>query len=271
MNERQLLSYCQGVYDQATITAGPLGRDGASVKTTADGDAVIAFRGTLAERNLVSALDWFEDFHAELVEADGFPGRVHEGFLAVLNSLWPAVFDALEETNSTRKLPPLEHQPPSVPWWKRLFGQESEEPAVLLPLPWCKRLYITGHSLGGALAQMAGVRLAALGPIVTTFASPMCGDAEFATDYPEDVALTRYEGDYDLVPHLPPYLFGYHPAGQVVREGAIPPQLREAAINRLIASRDWQRIKNAHTLAGGYATWVGGGPVPPAKPEARAA
>ncbi len=78
-------------------------------------------------------------------------------------------------------------------------------------------LYITGHSLGGAMAAMTAVmlrherkysRLAERLKAVYTFGQPMIGDPSFAQACQRDDFLrenvVRYVNDNDPVPHLPP-------------------------------------------------------------------
>src|SRR5579871_2992547 len=96
VNAQQLLSLCELTYSHAQLTGGALGRDGASTFTLPDGEIVLVFRGTLVEHDLRSAVDWLQDFHADLVSADGSPGKVHRGFLESLNALWPEVFESIE-------------------------------------------------------------------------------------------------------------------------------------------------------------------------------
>jgi hypothetical protein len=85
-------------------------------------------------------------------------------------------------------------------------------------------LYITGHSLGGAMAVMMGVMLrherkfSGDGDLtarlrgVYTFGQPMIGDHRFARACEKDAFLRhnviRYVYDSDVVPHLPPKTTG---------------------------------------------------------------
>ena len=85
-------------------------------------------------------------------------------------------------------------------------------------------LYVTGHSLGGAMASMMGVMLrherkfSRDGDLtdrlraVYTFGQPMLGDQRFARACREDAFLRenviRYVYDSDVVPHLPPKTTG---------------------------------------------------------------
>lgn len=140
---------------------------------------IVAFRGTLPIEllmridlpNLDALLDWMNDFTADLVAADGMPGRVHHGFLGSLDSLWSAV---------------------------------SAEVSRLLPAGGA--LWIAGHSKGGGIAPLAAVRLKATGftPRLITFAAPRAGNEEFANAYNAAFDHVRYEYADDIVPHLPP-------------------------------------------------------------------
>lgn len=107
-------------------------------------------------------------------------------------------------------------------------------------------LYITGHSLGGAMAALMGVmiryerryrnefadRLRA----VYTFGQPMIGDPAFADSCQTDEFLgqkvIRYVYDNDIVPHLPPAASGpYQHFGREYRYRV--PHLRNA-VNGLL-------------------------------------
>lgn len=71
-------------------------------------------------------------------------------------------------------------------------------------------LFISGHSMGGALAVLAGLAMAHHAPSLLTFGSPRVGDALFSegVDYIiED--YERIEAAGDVVPHLPPSLLWF--------------------------------------------------------------
>ena len=135
--------------------------------------AVLAFRGT------ANAADWKIDLNAVTVPMDGFPDvRVHEGF------------------------------------WKA-FGDQRQKikDDVDLHVPSTLGLYITGHSLGGALAQIASAvlerdNLAAC----YTYGSPRVASKGFDID----VKCPNYRliNHWDLVPGVPlPVILGYYHAG----------------------------------------------------------
>ncbi|OUM53710.1 hypothetical protein BVG19_g3017 [[Candida] boidinii] len=96
------------------------------------------------------------------------------------------------------------------------------------------QIYVTGHSLGGAIAALVGIEFKLLGldPIVVTFGQPKFGnvllsrwvDSKFNTDttvsdYRSSSAVltkntfTRVTHLGDNVPHLPPTLLSYTGAG----------------------------------------------------------
>lgn len=81
---------------------------------------------------------------------------------------------------------------------------------ALLKLSTRKNLFITGHSLGGALATLAALDIAVntkfKNPTVYTFASPRTGNQSFASAYNRAVKQSvRVANVLDLVPYLPPF------------------------------------------------------------------
>jgi hypothetical protein len=160
----------------------PEGIDAALVGRIAEG-VVVAVRGTLspADKSWSMAAriaDWTNNVGAELVPASfgdtPFPGKVHELFAASFNRLWPAVLTSVQ-----RKI--------------------VDAPA---------RIYVTGHSKGGAIAALFAYALAKTYPdhqiIVRTFAPARSVDVEFAAAYnalaPNHI---RFEFNNDPVPHVP--------------------------------------------------------------------
>jgi Lipase (class 3) len=145
-------------------------------------DAVIvSYRGTLAPArhadNKRVLKDWVQDADYEPVTEPFIPGRVHHGFLTTVN----ATFDDLVMT---------------LRQWQERGLLEG------------KKLYVTGHSKGGAAAPIAAVRLQAAGftpDAVYTFAAARSGDKAFSKSFERTpYRVWRYENHYDVVPHLPP-------------------------------------------------------------------
>ena len=157
-----------------------------------DGRAgILAFRGT----EPVNAINWLTNAHTE---ARPFYGRgmVHHGFHANVEALWSYIEAALRDAEAGRPAP----------------GNDAATPPR--PLEGLEHLYVTGHSLGGAMAVLAAAKifcddkLASLGPLVRgvyTFGQPQVGDEEFVSSCPELGALVyRHEYRHDVVPVLPP-------------------------------------------------------------------
>jgi hypothetical protein len=113
-------------------------------------EIIVAYRGTeppdsLDHQRMV--IDWIDNFVDHLVtNSPEVPGSVHYGFSHGVNGLWS---------------------------W--LLG-------TLKSLPKAKPLYVTGHSKGGAMANIAAVKLSAAGytPFVCTFEAARAGDQAFA-------------------------------------------------------------------------------------------
>lgn len=168
-------------------------RDAATVGVTAS-EIIVAFRGTLpfpgaetsAEKILVSS-DWINDLDVAPVKRPPVPGLVHPGFAQALDNVWDEVKTALK---------PLLAAYPTLP------------------------ICFTGHSKGGAMAQIGAVRYRAEGGdraiYCCTFASARAGDATFIAAFKAAVKdnSRRYEYGDDVVPHLPPSSVGvYRSAG----------------------------------------------------------
>ena len=139
------------------------------------GEIIVAYRGTepfdsLDHQRMV--LDWITDFVDPLVtNSPEVPGSVHYGFSHGVNGLWSWLLEQLKA------------------------------------LPSHKPLYVTGHSKGGAMANIAAVKLVAAGytPFVCTFEAARAGDPAFAAGFNAKVLhATRYEYQDDIVPMIPP-------------------------------------------------------------------
>ncbi|KAJ6459968.1 alpha/beta-hydrolase [Mycena sanguinolenta] len=84
-----------------------------------------------------------------------------------------------------------------------------------------KKVVVTGHSLGAALATMTGAMIkGAVDPsvdvVVTTFGLPRGGNEAWANFLDSNVGVTFMTNQNDPVPTVPPLLFGYtHSSGEV--------------------------------------------------------
>jgi hypothetical protein len=155
---------------------------------------VVAFRGSLPPfvggyDGWLVLLDWLNDGLSLCVEDSDYAGGVHLGFAESVRRLW-------EDKDGT----------PGV----------ASAIACLLDQSRCderagQHLFVTGHSKGGALANLAAFRAAQVPawrslPIsVATIAAARAGNAAFALAYDASrIACLRYEVSTDLIPHLPP-------------------------------------------------------------------
>lgn len=143
--------------------------------------AVVSFRGTHPPDisgipDVASFLeDWTNNFDAAPIKVPEVPGHVHAGFWEGVDTLWTPSF---------------------VSELQRRAANASG------------RLYVTGHSKGGAMAHLAGMRLISdleITPTaVVSFAGARPGTQDFADAYQaKPVTIRRYEYGDDLVPHLP--------------------------------------------------------------------
>jgi len=214
-------------------------------------EIIVAYRGTepfdsLDHERMV--MDWLTDLDDPVVNAPNVPGSVHQGFSHDCNQLWSWV-----------------------------LAQVQALPAKTKPL------YVTGHSKGGALANIAAVKFVAAGltPFVCTFEGARAGDQAFADGYAKLVLhSTRYEYQDDIVPHLPPDLgfitaFRRVPAltsllstfvptyvavgdlrfvnwqGQIVPDNPALESLRFSHLINLMTMGGWDKIIDDHSIGPG--------------------
>jgi len=142
------------------------------------GDAVIAIRGTEGIQ------EWIHDAEFLLVPCPFLAGAGHteDGFTAMYLSM---------TTGVAAGSPPLVKALPALKFPRTVTS-----------------LTICGHSLGGALATLLALDVAAntafKNPTVYTYASPRTGGPQFADTYNQVVPDTsRIAGRLDLVPKLP--------------------------------------------------------------------
>jgi hypothetical protein len=146
---------------------------------------LIAFRGTEDVRNWLTDLDCLQTGYPA---ADYGASRVHAGFWRA----WQSVRRRLWEWFST-----------SMP-----DGSSS-------------KVFLTGHSLGGALAMLAARELwreRQLLPVTYTFGQPRVGNAAFAQGFDLALRALTFRVVYadDIVPRVPWLLGSYRHAGQEV-------------------------------------------------------
>lgn len=178
------------------------------------GDIVIvAFRGT----EPINADDWLSDVNYHQRAVDKVPGLLHGGFAKAMGEedVVEPMLDAVAEL---------------------IAGRERT------------RLFVTGHSLGGALAVLAaallhfrkGQRIAG----VYTYGQPRLGDSAFSTAY--DQALRpvtfRYVNDLDIVPHVPPIHLPARAVFNFLRDERNLPSEIHAALSKLVKGEEFSHV-----------------------------
>lgn len=173
---------------------------------------VVAFRGTSNLRDWITDAQFTQRLLVE--EADGAECKVHHGFLDAYESV---ISDLGHYLSSIHR-----HRP----------------------------VFVTGHSLGGALAILAALELKRQGfdvRQVYTFGQPRVGNKNFANLYnwslKENTFAVVNEGD--PVPLLPPLLNGYRDCGVEI-------YLRRDYTTRVNPFIGWQLFED---IAGAVNAW----------------
>ncbi len=125
--------------------------------------------------------DWMTD--AMIAFVPGPFGKVHKGFAAGLDCIWSQLTSTLAQ-----------------------FRNNNQS------------LFITGHSLGAALATLAAARLQTAGQLVQgvyTFGCPRVGDQAFCRGFNQAFKgkAFRFVNNNDVVTRIAPRTFGYDHAG----------------------------------------------------------
>ncbi|MGX1852437.1 lipase family protein [Streptomyces sp. NPDC055299] len=133
---------------------------------------ITSFRGT----EPAELRDWLSDATTPPWPGPGGKGYVHHGFAEALQAVWPQVRATIDEFRDN--------------------GQT---------------VWFTGHSLGGALAMLAGARLHFEEPYVTangvyTFGQPRTCDRQLSKEFNTAFSdrMYRFVNNNDIVPQLPP-------------------------------------------------------------------
>ncbi len=189
--------------------------------TTAPGQLVLALRGTS------NGIEWWDDFNAlEMTvfqEADW--GKVGAGFARI--------YDTLEVVECPAPPAPAPGPAPPAPRSMRPAGSFAQQLSALVrhrgaarppargaararaaaPPP-SASMEVTGHSLGAALATLYVMENAKKelidNPMLCTFASPLVGDATFASVFNGlGIPSWRIDNVKDLVTKVPPAFLGF--------------------------------------------------------------
>jgi predicted lipase len=163
-----------------TNSKGLIDRDAGTAGFVVEGSDLIV----IVFRGTTDRLDWITNVNARFVALQGGT-RVHTGFFQAYWPIRDVMFDFVKRAVQDKPRP----------------------------------IYITGHSLGGALALMATAELAndddaTIRDCIAacyTFGCPRAGDSSF--DIFVKAPLYRITNGVDLVPAIPPAILGYRHVG----------------------------------------------------------
>jgi hypothetical protein len=144
---------------------------------------VAAFRGT------DEIADWLDNLNA--VSTPGPLGEVHKGFYYALMDIWPQMKTTIRS-------------------FRRTSDGQPDRP-----------LWLTGHSLGGALATLAVATLIEADETfygAYTFGSPRVGNRDFARIFNVEAKskVFRFQNNLDIVTRVPARIMGYSHTGSFV-------------------------------------------------------
>src|SRR5262245_19703226 len=204
-----------------------------SYVATNDDHIVVAFRGTESPATIEGLKDWLlTDAAIMLIQPQGDIGtdfaaagvgaRWHEGFMKALGSIWDPMFETVQAERKKNDRP----------------------------------VWITGHSLGGALALLAAWRFKRK-TVPThqtyTFGGPMVGNAETAQAIDRELPdrVFRYVNDQDPVPKLPTLSLLANGYGHCQKEVALGlTAAGAAAVTAVEFFKDWAAKTNEGVLEG---------------------
>jgi triacylglycerol lipase len=154
-----------------------------------DTQAFIAYNDSaivLSFRGTTNIQDWMTNSDLLLTSVRSGTGKVHGGFLRALCVVWDDILQIIAE------------------------AQTKAQP-----------IWITGHSLGGALATLAAARfsLEMDKPVrgIYTFGQPRVGDREFARIFDAELKqrVFRFVNNNDIVTRIPTREIGYSHVGSL--------------------------------------------------------
>lgn len=148
----------------------------------------------------------------KVIKEKSVVGRVHRGFKGALDGVWPSLLDHVKRVRTNNQ-----------------------------------KIWVTGHSLGAALATLATARLQISNDIpvqgLMTFGQPRTGNKEFATAFDSAMVgkVYRFVNNTDLVTRVPPPKAYYHVGRRIyfTRDGRATNELSRVQrfLDRLSARR----------------------------------
>ncbi|MBE9044826.1 lipase family protein [Pleurocapsales cyanobacterium LEGE 10410] len=160
---------------------------------------VAVFRGT------DELVDWLDNVKAFPIK--GPLGNVHSGFYNALLDIWvrQGMWDSIQQLRERGS----EFDDSELPVWLRGLKKPK------------RSLWLTGHSLGGAMATLAAAWLAERKIPFSgayTFGQPRVGDENFqvAFDTKLNKRFFRFQNNNDIVTRVPARLMGYEHVGRYI-------------------------------------------------------
>lgn len=204
-----------------------------AIVASGPGFVIIAFRGTKSFGNWMTDLQSTPVSYPWIFESAPEIGAIHAGFGHALRDAWTQIADALSDI-----VPP----PGSIPG-------DSQPPA----------LWVTGHSLGGALAVLTGAAFSMWmnAPIrsvngVYTFGQPRVGLYGFCGNYDHLLKnrTFRFVNNHDLVPRVPFRGWDYADVGNMIHFDNSGTPHRESPQWTNFLSRSLQSFREFFDIAG---------------------
>ena len=178
---------------------------------------VLAFRGSESPASLDGFKDWLltnarnflvipEGRIGTDFVAAGVGARFHRGFMEALNEVWEPLHAVVEQSMQSSQQRPL---------------------------------WVTGHSLGGAIALLCAWRLhQRFLPVhqICTFGAPMIGNAAAAAAYQREFPgkVYRYVDAHDLVPRLPMVSLLSNPYGHCQTEIVVGSEIDLPSVRKAV-------------------------------------
>ena len=194
-----------GFTREPIICIGGVKNSDCCIVSTLKDAVVVAFRGTTGAPS-----DWLMDAqirHGQQKDVQNppkFPGLLHTGFLAATSHVWSQKAFNRAPGVGANILEPLK---PKGQRRVRPDHYAMDEIARLVKQTGFKKVYITGHSKGGAMATIASwfcYKDLNIVPECYTFASPYPADKTFADAYNDVITQFSYENYFDIVSLVPP-------------------------------------------------------------------
>jgi triacylglycerol lipase len=206
----------------ASVVQVPVVDDILAIVASSDSAVLCVFRGTISEKDgTIDMNNWMSDGNAWQTPYQSYfggpdVGAIHEGFAQALTGVWDEVMDQMDSARGNAQ-----------PIW------------------------MTGHSLGGALAYLATAVLCFTDrePVngLYTFGQPRLGDIGFCNQCETAFGDTHYRfvNNEDIVtripprvmPHIPPEFYG-HSGRLAYFDAAGAPHSDEAFWNNFMAEVD---------------------------------